>query len=235
MNMATSGVPRNRKERRAAGLKGSVTKSSDIPLSQPSRETPKTKTLFEIAAERQSQLQHGEPFGDVDADPSSPPAISTTQINPDGTLTEISAGEDSQFTGDPIGPFGQALFFTLTLSMLHFTLDVLVHHQYRQEIGWDLIIQRTLITLPLLLALLYMLHSRSTSLWAQSLFLCLSVGAGCYLIYSSNELAYFAVMKRAPPVGTLWVWSVIEMRLPFALGSLITVALYFWWGDYTIF
>lgn len=233
--MTTSGAPRNRKERRAAGLKGPVTQSSEIPLSQPSRETPKTKTLFEIAAERQSQLQHGEPFGDVDADSSSPPSITTTQINPDGTLTEISAEGDSQSTDDPIGPFGQALFFTLTLSMLHFTLDVLVHHQYRQEIGWDLIVQRTSVTFPILLALIYMLHSRSTSLWAQFLFLGLSVGAGCYLIYSSNELAYFAVMKRAPPLGTLWVWSVIEMRLPFALGSLITVAIYFWWGEHTIF
>ena len=233
--MATSEVPRNRKERRAAGLKRPTTQPSEIPLSQPSRETRKTKTLLEIAAERQSQLQHGEPFGDVAADSSSPPSISITQINPDGTLNEISASGDSQLTDDPIGPFGQALFFALTLSMLQFTLDVLVHHQYRQEIGWDLIVQRTFVTFPILLVLVYMLHSRSTSLWTQILFLGLSVGAGCYLIYSSNELAYFAVMKRAPPLGTLWVWSVIEMRLPYALGSLFTVAVYFWWGDYTIF
>lgn len=233
--MNNTGEPRNRKERRAAGLKGPITKSSEIPLSQPSRQTPESKTLLEIAAERQAQLQHGEPFPSVVADSSSPPLISATQINPDGTLTEISPEGDSQFTDDPIGPFGQALFFTLTLSMLHFTLDVLVHHQYRQAIGWDLIVQRTLITFPILLALVYMLHSRSTALWTQFLFLCLSMGAGCYLIYSSNELAYFAVMKRAPPLGTLWVWSVIEMRLPFALGSLISVAIYFWWGEYTIF
>ena len=67
------------------------------------------------------------------------------------------------------------------------------------------------------------------------MFLAMSVGAGCYLIYSSNEEAYFAVMKRAPPLGTLWVWSVIEMRLGFAVGSLITVGAYFWQGGYTIF
>ena len=61
------------------------------------------------------------------------------------------------------------------------------------------------------------------------------MAAGCYLIYSSNEEAYFAVMKRAPPLGTLWVWSVIEMRLEFAVGSLIAVGAYFWRGGYTIF
>ena len=234
--MANTGGPRNRKERRAAAS-NPITKASDIPLSQPSRHQPKSKSLFEIAAERQFQLKTGTPFA-ASTGNSSQPLITTTTINPDGTLSDTSPKNHHQVNDDPIGPFGQAIFFGLTLTMLHFTLDVLVHNQYRQEIGWDLILQRTLTAFPILVLLVYLLHRlnpESTSIWVQALFLGMSVGSGCYLIYSSNELAYFAVMQMAPPLGTLWVWSVIEMQLLVALSSLGAVGAYFWWGGYTIF
>ncbi|MCJ1259140.1 hypothetical protein MMC24_006975 [Lignoscripta atroalba] len=233
--MTTQEMPRNRKERRAASKaqpKNLITSSADIPLSQPSRDTPEHKTLYEIAAERQSQLQDGQPFTPQHPNSPSQPSVATTVMNLNGTLSEIDVQVP---TDDPMGPFGQALFFSVTLTMLHFTLDVLVHHQYRQEIGWDMIVQRTVTTFPLILFLVYFLHQRSSQLWVQVLFLGMSFGSGCYLIYSSNEVAYFAVMKRAPPLGTLWVWSVIEMRLGFAVGSLAAVGAYFWQGGYTIF
>ena len=225
---------RSRKDRRAAGIKNHIAGPSDIPLAQPSRNPHKPKTLYEIAAERQSELQGGEPLTSNKDGPSQP-TITTTHINPDGTLSNVSPQEESELADDPIGPLGHALFYALTLTMLHFTLDVLVHHQYRQEIGWTLIVQRTLITFPILLGLLYVFHDQSSKLWAQAMFFAISIGAGCYLIYSSSELAYFAVMKRAPPLGTLWIWSVVEMKLSFAVASILTVGGYFWLGGYTIF
>ena len=227
--MDGNGVPRNRKERRAA-----ENNRKTIPLAQPSRDGPKHKTLYEIAAERQAELSKGQPFTSKppDIDNSKESTFVTTTINPDGSLSDIPEPID-----EPIGPVGQAVFFALTLTMLHFTLDVLVHQQYRQAetIEWSMIVQRTLVTFPILGALVYALKARANAIWAQVLFFGLSVGAGCYLIYSSNEEAYFAVMKRAPPLGTLWVWSVIEMRLEVAVGSLVAVGGYFWWGGYSIF
>ena len=228
-------MPRNRKERRAATSNKKLASIKDIPLAQPSREGPKHKTLYEIAAERQAELSKGQPFepnSSLSSDIMNEPTITTTTINPDGSLSnELEAGDE------PIGPFGQAVFFALTLTMLHFTLDVLVHHQYRQAetIEWSMIVQRTLITFPILVVFIFALKSQVNALWAQLFFFVMSVGAGCYLIYSSNEEAYFAVMKRAPPLGTLWVWSVIEMRLEIAVGSLLAVGAYFWWGNYSIF
>ncbi|MCJ1474876.1 hypothetical protein MMC13_003536 [Lambiella insularis] len=204
--------------------------SSEITLSVASRESPKHKTLFDIAAERQAELQGGQPFAPISTDES--PSIVTAKISPDGAL---SIFDDQPPTDEPIGPLGQAVFFAVTLTMLHFTLDVLVHQQYRQQIGWDMIFQRTISTFTILAALLYIFHSRASALWAQMMFLGLSVAAGCYLIYSSSEEPYFAVMKRAPPLGTLWVWSVIEMRLEMALLSVMAVGGYFCWGEYSIF
>ncbi|KAK3076503.1 hypothetical protein LTS18_012831, partial [Coniosporium uncinatum] len=147
-------------------------------------------------------------------------------INPDGTVEKLN-------DEDPLGQVGEAILYSFTLSVLHFTLDVLVFQQYRQEIEWQEIIFRTLGMAPALFFLIYMMHSDTAARWPgvkQILFLSTSVAAGCYLIYSGNNAGYYAVMKRAPPVGTLWVWSVIEMQLLYAVVSVAIVGVYMWWG-----
>ena len=153
-------------------------------------------------------------------------------LRPDGTITELKDGLSDD---ELLGPLGQALFNAVTLTILHFTLDVLVHHQYRTEVGWNQIFLKTLTAFPFLLILIYIFHRKASAAWAQVLFFAGSVVAGCCLVKTSNQAAYYAVMKQAPPLGTLWVYSVMEMRLKVALGSLVMVAFYFWWGDFSIF
>ena len=226
----------SRKSRKAKA-DAKITKASDIPLAQPDRDnTTKAKTLYEIAAERQASLQGGQPFlGGSDDASSFSGKTKTVKINADGSMTEISDIENvGKSEDEAIGHFGQALLYAISLAMVHFTLDVIVHQQYREEIGWDEITKRALGTLPILVVLVYSLHSRSSRLWAQCLFCGIGVGAGCYLIYSSNELGYFAVMKRAPPLGTLWIWSVVEMKLSFALANIAVVGVFFWQGGYSL-
>lgn len=46
------------------------------------------------------------------------------------------------------------------------------------------------------------------------------MSTGCYLIYITNVYGYIAVMKNAPGIGCLWIWSVIELDLLWALPSL---------------
>ena len=222
--MADSLASGNRKQRRQAaqnrkGAGGCGSSENEVPgieLRHPDRSGPKGKTLLDIAAERNLLSEKPTPADVVE--------------------TDISSLDDTATDSDPIGPFGQALFLASTLSMLHFTLDVLVYHQYRQSIEWKDIYKRTATVVPQLILVAYMLHSRPVSRYplAKEIFLMLvSIAAGCYLIYSSNEHAYFAVMKRAPPVGTLLVWSVIEMNLAFSLSSVVVILGYLWQSGYS--
>jgi hypothetical protein len=55
----------------------------------------------------------------------------------------------------------------------------------------------------------------------QLFFFTTSTVAGCYLIYITNTFGYYAVMKQSPPLGCLWIWSVIELDLGWAAGSLL--------------
>ncbi|KAI9816762.1 MAG: hypothetical protein M1827_001407 [Pycnora praestabilis] len=200
----------NRKQRRAQG--------KNIKLSQPDRTGPKSRTLFELAEERQAILQHGQ---------------SLRRASSKEGYTREGNGDVGE---DPIGSFGQAVFFALTLGMLHFTLDVLVHQQYRQEIDWAMIFRRSGMSLPVIFFLVSMLHPLGTSnrISTQMLFFVVSATSGCYLIFAANTQGYYAVMKRAPPLGTLWVWSVIEMKLPYAVTSLLVAIGFLYYGNYNI-
>ena len=187
------------------------------------RSSPKSKTLYEIAAERQSSLQNGQPFSHFASQSNIPPA----NTNDDGSFSK---------TVDPFaGTLIDTVFTTFTLTMLHFTLDVLVHHQYLQSISWATIVTHTLTAFPALLLLVHLLHSRSDHPIVQLFFFTVATAAGCYLVHVTNVDAVYAVMKRAPPVGTLWIWAVLELGLGLAVASVVCVAAFFWRGGYTIF
>jgi hypothetical protein len=209
----------NRQQRRAAAREEAKL-AADIPMAQPDRSKPTAKTLVEIAEEKQRELEakHPEAFKDKDS-----------------SLYKDKPG----FVHDePLSAFEEAILYTFSLSMLHFTLDVLVFNQYRQEIEWSEIFTHTFrMLLPLCLAV-YLTHTKTARRFGvlkQMLFFVAATAAGCWLVYSGNKHGYYFVMKRAPPLGTLWVWSVVEMRLMWAVAHLVIVGGYCWWNGFTTF
>jgi hypothetical protein len=210
--------PRNRKERRAAaredGRKSSNSSSVEIKLTHPNRSKPKTKTLLEIAEEKRAQLE---------------------KEHPDKLKSWTSEHEDED---ESLGPFGESIVYSVALSMIHFTLDILVFYQYRREIEWKEIFFRAARVLPALFCILYLFRTKMANQvpqLKQMFFFTLSVSAGCYLIYSGNKNGYYYVMQTAPALGTLWVWSCVEMQLAFAVAHVIVIVVYTWWNSFTTF
>ncbi|KAI9846959.1 MAG: hypothetical protein M1837_003315 [Sclerophora amabilis] len=248
--------PRNRKERRrqqrqnpTSTTTGDDPSSLPFKLAQPDRDAPAPtgKSLFQLADEREHLLSQGKPFAKPGPPPSTQRGKKSANVGGDAAVSEEKESEQGkgnelehkkEEVDEPIGHFASSVFFTITLLMLHFTLDVLVHHQYRQEIGWGMILWRIGMASPVLLGLVYALHGEASTptlaLATQFFFFAVSTLSGCYLVRAANEEAYFAVMKRAPPLGTLWVWSVIELKLEYALPSLMMVGAYLWYGEYSM-
>ncbi|KAF1834682.1 hypothetical protein BDW02DRAFT_568796 [Decorospora gaudefroyi] len=222
----------NRKERRAkeatlgAQRTGSPFRPSNeleqdgvqMILKHPDFSGPKGKTLFQLAEERQRELD---------------------RANPEKRLVRVPASSPTT-TGDvpAIGPLGDALFYSTSMAALHFTLDVIVYSQYREDIVWNEIVWRAAAPTPIFILLVYLTHvdfSHRFPLLRNAAFFVGSIVAGCYLAYLGNKYGYFHVMKAAPPVGTLWVWSVVEMSLPFAATSALAVLGYIWWNGLEFF
>lgn len=67
-------------------------------------------------------------------------------------------------------------------------------------------------------------------------FLPVSVYLGAHLIAITNGQPYYAVMKKAPAFGTMWIWCILEMSLGAALlGALGPLIWGVWWMGYGIF
>lgn len=240
---------RERKEKRAKNIK----------LKQPDRSGPTDKTLFDIANERNLFKQ------------AAAKERKNKRQNAEGSDDDE---DDDEEEGIPPGAerILETLLYTVSLTMLHLTLDVLVQQQYAIEIEWFKIIQRDLqalmgmlsvdlLAVPLLnslltylcclnsvfTALVYALHPHAAATTVvpglpqrfqnharQAIFLAMGTAAGCYLIHITNKYSYIAVLKQAPALGCLWVWSIIELNLALAVASLAASGFFFWQGGYTI-
>jgi hypothetical protein len=112
--LASQSMARRRAE------KGSSTAS--VPLKQPDRAArdPTKETLLEIARQR------GLLKDDI------------SQKSGDVSTSDDYNGAEA------IGRLGEAVLWSISITMLHLTFDVLVQHQYAQQISWGEIISRSL-------------------------------------------------------------------------------------------
>ncbi len=245
---------------------------SDIKLKQPDRSGPTEKTLLEIAQQRGlfDQAKKREQEIGKKAVP-----VRIPRPRKDGDESGED-GEDDDEVGLPPGAERvlETSLWSVSLSMLHLTLDVLVHQQYSVDsIVWPNVLARLgqallrklvfpwngrslpcrrianldASVLPVFSLLIYVLHPHATSprlipglplqyqsFLRQAIFFTTSVYAGCYLIHITNTAGYMAVMKQAPALGCLWVWSVIELELPWAVLSLTGAGTFLWQKGYSI-
>ena len=237
-----------------AKSKQSPTENSeaDITLSQPDRNhhpPSPHKTLIQIAEERQL-LNRGDwktkKNKAAPPPPIDPKSVIITTINRDGTFSNpVVTNSDRQEEDDDVDdvvvatPFLDIFLYAFTLIILHFTLSFLVHHQYASKppsLG-PLFLSSTVFTLTpaLLLVLVFLLHPRSAHPATQVLFALISTLAGAWLVYATNEEPYMAIMKKAPVLGTLWIWAIVELKWEWALATLSILGGWGWWKGYKVF
>ncbi|KAI2626184.1 hypothetical protein GGS21DRAFT_276646 [Xylaria nigripes] len=214
---------RTRKERKAA---------AEIKLAHPDRSAPSENTLLNLAQERNL-------FELADQHPAN---RHKRKVN-----SRAGGDRDDGELSPTADRIMETLLWTVSLAMLHFTLDVLVQHQYAVEILWHQIITRALLALAVFFAFFYVLHPHASAPiflpglplkfqnpLRQAIFFIASSVSGCYLIHISNVYGYLYVMQRSPPIGCLWVWSVIELDLSLALLSLCISGGFFYQGGYSL-
>lgn len=144
------------------------------------------------------------------------------------------------FTDEDLTPVGRFMFKLLDYTMylvpllaVHLILNLLVRMQYGQDIEPSVIIVETLTTIPILVLLHLFVHPYKDTRVFRIVSFFASEAMGGYLLYSSHEEGYYYVMKRAPPLGTLWVWLFLEMEWQWAATSLVVIGFWMWKKGYT--
>jgi hypothetical protein len=145
------------------------------------------------------------------------------------------------------------ILYASTLTLLHYTFRVLVLHQYSQ-LGADLtspptsssptarillvilkqIVQRYLLVYT---GLVYISHTPILPFphfprFRQAVFLLVATFAGCMLVRMTHRAPYLQMVERAPAVGSIWIWSTLELGVEAAIVMGVIVASYAWWNGY---
>ncbi|KAK5947660.1 hypothetical protein PMZ80_001814 [Knufia obscura] len=240
----------NRKQRRARNSKKSKDEDdANLPLARPPEKSnlkSRAKTLYEIAAERQAALAPGA--RSFDKSPTKDNVVKVA-IGPDGEIRPLDGNTlPGQPASEDVNPWLDTLLLAVSLSALHFTLEALTVHQYAEELRWKHVFWHTVLqAFPILSLLIHFMHGHLVSIRTskrvadaisglkQLLLVAIANVAGCYLIYLTNDKGYMAVMKNAPSIGTLWVWSVIELGLVGALAGVAGPGAYAWYHGYGVF
>jgi hypothetical protein len=226
-------MPRQRKSKESSS-------HEDIKLSQPDRSGPTDKTLLDIAQERNLFDEADERMREIRG-------AKKIKVNRKAGTAAAADDDDELLLSPRAERVLDALLWTGSLAMLHFTFDALVQRQYGAEVNWIELLQRAILAFVALFILFYPLHptpsnptliprvpARYQHPIRQAVFFAMSVAAGCSLIYVTNAKGYIANMKRAPPLACLWLWAVIELDLAWAALSLVVAIGYLGYGGYAI-
>ncbi|KAF7533134.1 hypothetical protein G7054_g7343 [Neopestalotiopsis clavispora] len=117
-------------------------KAAQIPLSQPDRSGPSEKTLLELAQERKLFEQADVRQRKLDRKPPAPGAAHQ-QDGEDADDEDDDDDDDDAQLSSTAERVLDVLLWSISLSMLHLTLDVLVQHQFAVELSWVQITSRT--------------------------------------------------------------------------------------------
>lgn len=213
---------------------------ADIP------KQPLVDRIAQLQAERDARLnQHSHPTAQKSGSSASD-EVPKRYRKPGGGSSANNDSVISQLDPDAdLTPAGQAMFSVLDYSMylipilsVHLVLDILVRVQYSEDTFEGFaqrdVLYRTATAIPVFAILHHFVHPlRHTRVFRIASFFA-SVAAGGYLLYASNEEGYYYVMKRAPPLGTLWVWMFVEMEWEWSLTSLAVVLFWMWLRDYSL-
>ncbi|KAK6348963.1 hypothetical protein TWF730_009724 [Orbilia blumenaviensis] len=134
-----------------------------------------------------------------------------------------------------VGDIGQTFFLAIPLTMLLFAFYVLVQKQYLEETDYWESIGRTVKSFPVLWFVLYLTHPRRALVAMQVCFAAIAVLCGCWMIYNVNHNGYYAIMKMIPPLGTVLIYSIIQMDIIPAVSTLAVIGFYTWYNDLVLF
>lgn len=120
------------------------------------------------------------------------------------------------------------LMVVVPLASLHVVLDVLVYKQYGQDIVFREMASRGITSLFVLIVVHSVFHPSHSKVPFQMLLLLGGMMLGMYLVHIAQTQDYFAVMKQAPPVGTLLAWTVVELEYYWSAVGMAVVGFWYW-------
>ncbi|KII94779.1 hypothetical protein PLICRDRAFT_33590 [Plicaturopsis crispa FD-325 SS-3] len=174
-----------------------------------STETPKDppKPLIELSEEEQWRL-----------------------INQTGVLKEAAAQDEPLEEPTPLAEeIFNAVLLIVPFSFLLMMMEILIHFQYGRKPTFGDIADRMVSGVPILSIFIFYTTRYKDRRRMQFLLSLISIASGMRLIYMINRSSWRDNMRQCPPLATMWVYTVVQLDLGPAFGSLSIVGAWVWW------
>ncbi|WWD17110.1 hypothetical protein CI109_101547 [Kwoniella shandongensis] len=208
----TSSKPRSRR----AGRNKTKEPSIAIPLVHPSTiRSTDAKPLLSIPNPTLHEaydydLESDLPEGIADFDALRQPGISLEEALDDQREDEIF----------------NTLILTIPFSFLYILLDILVHLQYSHRPGWEVLTKHLMTAIPT--------NRHPNHFVTTSFLMAASIVSGCRLIWLVNKASWSLTTEQAPPMGTLWILTIVQLPLNRAVIALLAVGGWVWYSGMKI-
>lgn len=135
-------------------------------------------------------------------------------------------------------PLAEEIFTAITMivpfSFLLLMMEILIRYQYGKHPGLIVLVERMVSNVPILaLLIFYTMRYKEHRRLQIGLFV-VSIGIGCRMIYLLSRGSLYVNIRQVPPLGTLWIYAIVQLELGPAALNLATVATYVWWKDLRI-
>ncbi|WVR06862.1 hypothetical protein IAU60_003898 [Kwoniella sp. DSM 27419] len=134
--------------------------------------------------------------------------------------------EDGEVVEDEVF---NTLIYSVPFTFLYLLLDILVHLQYSHRPSWETLGTHLLTAAPTLYMIILYTNRHPTHPATNALLMSASVLSGSRLLWLVNKASWSIVTAQAPPMGTLWILSIVQLPLSRALISLLAVGGWIWY------
>jgi hypothetical protein len=194
---------------------------NDIPVQEGVRQrghangaTGRAASNAALAASDSSDDDSSSGYGESDTDDDEPTADSLLQdIERDGMNPVVEQVFDT-------------IIWTMPFAFLFLMMDIMIQQQYGLTPTFTSETSRLAGTMPILGLFVYFtaINTNHTNrLVLQGFQFLLSTISGCCFLYIYSRSTYDVVVRRVPPLGTLWMYSLVRLDLPGVLVSLAII------------
>jgi len=127
-----------------------------------------------------------------------------------------------------------AVMIIIPFSSLLLLMEILIHHQYGKTASFDIIMDRMLPGVPILSLFIFYTNRHKQDRRMQFLLFILSIAVGTRMIYNFNHASWLVNMRQCSPLGTIWIYTIIQLHLIPAFLNLAVVGAFVWWKDLKI-
>ncbi|KAI0321815.1 hypothetical protein OF83DRAFT_1050570 [Amylostereum chailletii] len=160
-----------------------------------------------------------------------PPNVSVQSAKPSKTQND---DEDEEVFGPLADEIFAAVTIIMPLSFLLLLMYILVHFQYAQRPDYWEIAKTMATSVPILSGFVFYTNRHKADKTVQLVLFLMSIVVGIRMVHHVNYANWRVNMRETPPLGTIWVYTIVQLELGPAVLGLCAVAAWTWWSGMRI-